>query len=145
MTQRRDTRPTRAELRPVGDRQRLGSPQSRWIHRIGDATTHSAASVVALIAVGGWCALGAVYDFPDWWATTLFAVSGAVTLVMVFIIQHTQARLEIATQRKLDELLRSHPDADNRLIAAEGASDEELADLAARHLDAHERAVSDDG
>lgn len=144
MTLRSDTRPTRAELRPVGNRQRLGTPQSRWIHRIGDATTHSTASIVVLVAVAGWCALGAVYDFPEWWSTTLFAVSGAVTLVMVFIIQHTQARLEIATQRKLDELLRSHPEADNRLIAAEVASDAELTELAERHLDAHERAVSDD-
>ena len=94
-----------------------------------------------LIAVSGWRALGAVYDFPDWWATTLFAASGAVTLVMVFIIQHTQARLEIATQRKLDELLRSHPDADNRLIAAEVAvRHEELADLAARQLTTPARA-----
>ena len=32
----------------------------------------------------------------------------------------------MATQRKLDELVRSMPAADNRLIAAESASDEEL-------------------
>jgi low affinity Fe/Cu permease len=45
---------------------------------------------------------------------------------MVFAIQHTQSRQQMATQRKLDELVRSMPAADNRLIAAESASDEEL-------------------
>ncbi|MGH8978225.1 MAG: low affinity iron permease family protein [Acidimicrobiia bacterium] len=42
---------------------------------------------------------------------------------------HTQARQEAATQRKLDEILRSRPEADNRLIAAEEAADAELAAL----------------
>ena len=75
------------------------------------------------------------FDFPGWWATTLFAATSAATLVMVFIVQHTQARLEIATQRKLDELLRALPGADNRLIAAEVASDAELADIGEQHLE----------
>ncbi len=132
------------ELRPVGDAQRHATPGSRWVHRLSDATTHSGVPVGVLLAVVAWTVVGAWYDFPPWWATTLFSVSAAVTLVMVFAIQHTQARLELATQRKLDELLRSHPDADNRLIAAEIATDAELAEMAERHLDEHERAVSDD-
>jgi len=45
---------------------------------------------------------------------------------MVFAIQHTQARQESATQRKLDELLRALPAADNRLIAVEQGPDAEL-------------------
>lgn len=132
------------EIRPVGDPRRHATPGSRWIHRISDATTHSAVSVGVLGAVIVWTAVGGVYDFPEWWANTLYAVSAAVTLVMVFAIQHTQARLELATQRKLDELLRSHPDADNRLIAAEIASDAELAEIAEHHLEEHERAVTGD-
>jgi hypothetical protein len=52
-----------------------------------------------------------------------------VMVVMVFALQHTQARQQAVTQRKLDELLRAQPTADDRLIALEGASDEELAAL----------------
>jgi low affinity Fe/Cu permease len=52
---------------------------------------------------------------------------GALTLALVFVIQHTQAREQLVTQRKLDELLRAMPHADNALIAFEEASDDELA------------------
>ncbi len=45
---------------------------------------------------------------------------------MVFVIQHTQARHQAATQRKLDEILRALPEADNTLLALEHAFDDEL-------------------
>ena len=60
----------------------------------------------------------------------LYSVSTSITLVMVFAIQHTQARQQSATQRKLDELLRAQPLADNRIIAVEEAPDAELEALA---------------
>jgi low affinity Fe/Cu permease len=132
------------ELRPFGDESRHATWRSRWTHRLGDATTHSNASVGALSAVVVWIVVGAVYDFPNWWSTTLFAAASAATLTMVFIVQHTQTRLEIATQRKLDEILRAVPWADNRLIAAEAASDAELADIAEQHLEERRAVVGDD-
>jgi low affinity Fe/Cu permease len=103
---------------------------SRFLHRLGDASSHAAAGLIAMVAVAGWIAYGAVIGFPDWWETAMYVTTSAVTLVMVFAIQHTQSRQQLATQRKLDELVRSMPDADNRLIAAESASDEELDALA---------------
>jgi low affinity Fe/Cu permease len=127
----------------MGDESRHATRRSRWTHRLGDATTHSNAAVGVFAAAVAWIVVGACYDFPGWWATTLFAVTSVATLVMVFIVQHTQARLEIATQRKLDELLRALPEADNRLIAAEVASDAELADISEQHLE-HRRSVVDD-
>jgi low affinity Fe/Cu permease len=48
----------------------------------------------------------------------------ALTLAMVFVIQHTQARQQAATQRKLDEVLQALPGAENALLALEHASDE---------------------
>ena len=45
---------------------------------------------------------------------------------MVFVIQHTQDRQTSATQRKLDELIRSSTTADDTLIAVEEAGDEHL-------------------
>jgi low affinity Fe/Cu permease len=134
----------RSELRPFGDESRHATRRSRWTHRLGDATTHSNASIGALVAVVAWAVVGACFDFPGWWATSLYAVTSAATLVMVFIVQHTQARLEIATQRKLDELLRALPEADNRLIAAEVASDAELADIGEAHLEERRSVVDDE-
>jgi low affinity Fe/Cu permease len=81
--------------------------------------------------------------FPARWETVFQILVAAVTLAMVFVIQHTQARHQRATQRKLDEILHALPDADNSLITLEHASDEEL------HATGHEhrrrrRAALDD-
>jgi low affinity Fe/Cu permease len=45
---------------------------------------------------------------------------------MVFVIQHTQAREQAATQRKLDEILKTLPGSDNSLLMLEHSSHEEL-------------------
>lgn len=50
----------------------------------------------------------------------------ALGLAMVFVIQHTQARHQRATQRKLDEILLAMPGTDNSLLRLEHASDDEL-------------------
>ena len=121
---------------PGPDRQ----PGSRALHRLGDVSAHSGAGLVVAGAVLCWLVVGAVADFPSWWATVLEVVSSSITLVMVFTIQHTQARQQAASQRKLDELLRAMPTADNRLIAVEEAPDDELAALADRNLAHRERA-----
>ena len=82
-----------------------------------------------------WVLVSIAFGFPDPWERAFQTLVAAVTLVMVFVIQHTQARHQAATQRKLDEILRVLPDADNALLALEHASDEEL--RATRHQ--HER------
>jgi len=58
----------------------------------------------------------------------------ALTLAMVFVIQHTQAREQLVTQRKLDELLAAVPRADNSVIGLEEASDDELEAVRVDHL-----------
>ena len=65
--------------------------------------------------------------FPARWETIFQTLVAALTLTMVFVIQHTQARHQRATQRKLDEILLAMPGADNSLLTLEHASDEELA------------------
>jgi low affinity Fe/Cu permease len=110
------------------------SPSSRAIHRLGEITSSAAAGVAVGLALAGWVVVGIATGFPTWWQAVLYATGTSVTLVMVFAIQHTQTRQEIAIQRKLDELLRAVPRADNRLIAAEDAPDAELDALAQLNL-----------
>ncbi len=50
----------------------------------------------------------------------------SVTLVTLFAIQHTQGREQAATQRKLDELIRALPGADQSLMMLEEASQEAM-------------------
>jgi Low affinity iron permease len=60
-------------------------------------------------------------------------VVAALTLTMVFVIQHTQARHQRATQRKLDEILLAMPGTDNSLLRLEHASDDELRTAGDQH------------
>jgi low affinity Fe/Cu permease len=114
---------------------------SRVLHRVGDAAAHSGAGIIAAGVVMAWVVVGVFEGFPAWWQTTLYSVSGSVTFVMVFVIQHTQERQTAATQRKLDELIRSSVDADDTLIAVEEASDERLHALADLNLADREQAA----
>jgi low affinity Fe/Cu permease len=107
---------------------------SRVLHRIGETAAHAGSGILAAVLVVAWAILGLARGFPGWWQTTLYAVTGSVTFVMVFVIQHTQQRQTAATQRKLDELLRSSDQADSTLMAVEEAPDADLAELARRHV-----------
>ena len=77
--------------------------------------------IIAATALVVWGAVGLAAGFPQWWQTALYSVAGSVTLLMVFVIQHTNERQTAATQRKLDELIRSSAHADDHLIAVEEA------------------------
>ena len=76
--------------------------------------------------VAGWILVGVIAGFPSWWQITLYSAASSVTVVMVFAIQHTQRREQLVIQRKLDELVRAQPGADDRVVAAESATDAEL-------------------
>ena len=68
----------------------------------------------------------------------------AVTLAMVFIIQHTQARHQRATQRKLDEILLAIPGTDDALVTLEHASDDELHSIGHHHLSVRQAKLEDE-
>jgi low affinity Fe/Cu permease len=73
-----------------------------------------------------WVSSSAAFDFPTRLDSIFQTLVAALTLAMVFVIQHTQSREELVTQRKLDEILHALPHADNAMIAFEEASDDEL-------------------
>jgi low affinity Fe/Cu permease len=60
-------------------------------------------------------------------------VSSIVTFLMVFLIQNTQARDSEATQAKLDEIVHAIDKADNRYIALENMTDEEIERFRQKH------------
>jgi low affinity Fe/Cu permease len=127
-------------LPPVEDRRSRGS---RLLWSV-DQYTGAALTAVSVLAAGiAWVALSVVYDFPDQWERIFQTLVAAVTLVMVFVIQHTQARHQAATQRKLDEILRVLPGADNSLLALEHASDDELRAAHQQHQQIRETALQE--
>ena len=101
---------------------------------------------VALLVVGAagvWLIVSIAVGFPARWENIFQTVVSAFTLAMVFIIQHTQARHQRATQRKLDEILLAIPAADNALLTLEHASDDELHAAGRQHRSI--RRALDDG
>jgi low affinity Fe/Cu permease len=118
-----------ATRRPPPD----ASAVSRTLHVLSAWSSTSAASAAAALAsvvVLGWALLSGDRDqILIWFA----AVAGSVTLVMVFVLQHTQTRHQEVLQHKLDEILHALPEADDRLIKLETASDSELVEVELRH------------
>jgi low affinity Fe/Cu permease len=111
------------------------------LHRLNEATAHSTTGLIAAAVILGWVVFGFAAGFPDWWDNVLYITSSTITLLMVFAIQHTQARQQSAIQRKLDEILHALPHADDRLIAVEEAPDAELDALASLDIAEREHAV----
>ena len=88
-----------------------------------------------------WVAVSIAAGFPARWETIFETLVAALTLTMVFVIQHTQARHQRATQRKLDEILLAIPGTDNSLLTLEHASDEELRAAGHQHREIRQAAV----
>lgn len=94
-------------------------------------------------ADAAWVALSVALDFPSRLEVIFQILLAALTLAMVFVIQHTQTREQLVTQRKLDEILRALPGADNALIALEEASDTRLHEVHESHIDLRGEATRD--
>ena len=78
-------------------------------------------AVAVIVIVLASIAVGVAVGFPSGWFASFGAAVSAMTLLMVFAIQHTQAREQAATQRKLDELIRALPGASEKLMMLEEA------------------------
>jgi low affinity Fe/Cu permease len=101
-------------------------PGSRVLHVLDRWAARPTLALGAVAAVMAWVLVSAVVGFPARLENVFWTLAAATTLIMVFVIQHTQARAQEATQRKLDEILRASPQADNSLITLEEAPDNEL-------------------
>jgi low affinity Fe/Cu permease len=97
--------------------------------------------IVALICV---VAVGAGLHFPTLWVDCFEVSASAITLAMVFAIQHTQGREQAATQRKLDELLRALPGAAESLMMLEEAPKEFMMDVEQSQRDSRSESVEGD-
>ena len=126
-----------AEQRPPGERSRV----SRWLSRVDRNASRPLASVLVIGVAAVWIVVSVAAGFPARWEVIFQTVMAALTLVMVFVIQHTQARHQRATQRKLDEILLAMPGADNSLLTLEHASDEQLRDAGHQHRQVRQAAL----
>jgi len=109
---------------------------SRILYKIEHYTVLPAVALVVTAAVISLVAVIAILDFPSDWVDAFEISVSSVTLTMVFAIQHTQGREQAATQRKLDELLRALPGADQSLMMLEEAPQQVMLDVEEEQRDA---------
>jgi low affinity Fe/Cu permease len=127
--------PFQRRVSPVGQGAAQGAPEppvdrsrsagSRLLHGADEWASRPATALIVLAADLAWVLLSLAVGFPGQRETVFQTLVAALTPAMVFVIQHTQARQQAATQRKLDEILQALPGADNALPSLEHASDGE--------------------
>jgi low affinity Fe/Cu permease len=108
------------------------------LHGIDSLASASFAAVVVGVIVVVFVVILAINGFPSEWENAFSAVASSVTLVMLFVIQHTQSRHQASLQLKLDELIRTSPGADDQLVRIEMADEAELDQLTRHQQALHE-------
>lgn len=116
-------------------------PDSRALHALDRWLLHPAFALTLVSADAIWVAYSIFGGFPGHLELIFQTVVAALTLAMVFVLQHTQARQQVVTHRKLDEILRAMPAADNALIGLEAGSDRELAAVTGSHQELRDAAL----
>jgi low affinity Fe/Cu permease len=134
--------PRDSQQRPFARRTAQLPVASRFLYRIDHHSSRPSASLVVVGLLLCLLAVGVALGFPSGWVIGSEVGMSATTLVMVFAIQHTQAREQAASQRKLDELLRAIPGAQERFMMLEEAPDAVLQDVVEDQRGQHDDAVA---
>jgi low affinity Fe/Cu permease len=117
---------------------------SRILTAFDSLTTRPGAAVLVAVAVLAVWIVDVWSGFDDDLQVAFGTVCSGITVIMVFVIQHTQRRAQQATQLKLDELIRSLPQADDRVVRMEASSDAEIDEFEQQIVE-HHRAQRTDG
>jgi low affinity Fe/Cu permease len=97
-----------------------------WSDAITRAVGTPWAMLVAVLVVLVWFVTGPLFGFSDTWQLVINTGTTIVTFLMVFAIQTSQNRESTALHLKIDELIRAHPSARNRLMGEELATKAEV-------------------
>ena len=106
------------------------SKLSLFFNKFSSRVTKVAGSVyafiIAILVIIIWALSGPIFNYSDTWQLVINTGITIITFLMVFIIQHSQNKDQIALQLKLDELITSSA-GNNKLISVEELSQEEVA------------------
>ena len=106
------------------------SKLSLFFNKFSSRVTKVAGSVyafiIAILVIIIWALSGPIFNYSDTWQLVINTGTTIITFLMVFIIQHSQNKDQIALQLKLDELINSSA-GNNKMISVEDLSEEDLA------------------
>ena len=105
-------------------------PAREWFGQLARVVAHAAGKpltfLLAVAVVIVWALSGPMFGYSDTWQLVINTGTTIVTFLMVFLIQNTQNRDQLAMQIKLAELIVAMHGAKNSMATAEELSDEEL-------------------
>jgi low affinity Fe/Cu permease len=111
-------------------------------HRTSELVGSAPAFLLALMVIMVWALTGPIFNYSDTWQLVINTGTTIVTFLMVFLIQNTQNRDARAIHLKLDELLRAHKGARNKLVDLEEMTDQEMDELQREFKRVREQAQS---
>ncbi len=98
----------------------------RFSDQVARGAGKPATSVSAFILILVWGLTGPLFDYSETWQLIINTSTTIITFLMVFVIQQSQNRDNMAVQLKLNELIACNKKASNRLVDVEDLSASEL-------------------
>lgn len=99
---------------------------TRFSSTMSKVLGHAWVFAAAILALLLWALSGPLLGFSDTWQLIINTSTTIITFLMVFIIQNTQNRDNLALNIKLDALLKSQGLDSRKLMDAEEKSDKKL-------------------
>jgi low affinity Fe/Cu permease len=106
--------------------QRSANIFTRFTTAVSEAIGRPWVFVLALIILLLWAVSGPLLGFSDTWQLIINTGTTIITFLMVFIIQNTQNRDQLATNIKLVAIMKKLGITGEDLLAAEDDSDKKL-------------------
>jgi len=121
------TEPLPSPSRLLGVQQHTGSHHfshfAAWFAR---KCGHILPFILATLVVVLWLVSGPIAHWSDTWQLVMNSISSAVTFLMVFVIQGSQNRDTDLLNAKLNEIIRSLPNARQEFLSLEDLSESQL-------------------
>ncbi|MGV3550354.1 low affinity iron permease family protein [Rhizobium sp.] len=102
---------------------------SKFATSVSHATGKPITFVAAVALVIIWAVSGPLFGFSEVWQLVINTSTTIITFLMIFVLQNSQNRDSEALQAKLDELILTSRQAQNRFIGIERLEERELKKL----------------
>ena len=99
---------------------------TRFTSAVSTAMGHAWVFIIALAVLVIWAISGPILGFSDTWQLIINTSTTIITFLMVFIIQNTQNRDNLALNLKLDAMMKDMGLGDKDLLKAEEDGDKKL-------------------
>lgn len=102
---------------------------SKFSTAVSNAMGKPVVFIIALATVCIWAVTGPFFGFSEVWQLVINTGTTIVTFLMIFVLQNSQNRYSEALQAKLDELILTSKNAENKFIGIENLDEKELREL----------------